>query len=143
MTRPFATVEEAIEDIRAGRMVVVCDDEDRENEGDLTIAAEKVTPAIINFMARYGRGQICLSMTGARLDELDIPLAVNSNTTTFGTAFCVPIDLKGAGTGISAADRAATVLAAISPQTTPGDLARPGGGRSPRRLSRLLNMFMN
>ena len=123
---PFASIEEAVAAIRDGKMIIVCDDEDRENEGDLTIAAEKVTPAIINFMARYGRGQICLSMTGARLDELDIPLAVNSNTTTFGTAFCVPIDLKGAGTGISAADRAATVLAAISPQTTPGDLARPG-----------------
>jgi len=123
---PFASIEEAVAAIRDGKMIIVCDDEDRENEGDLTIAAEKVTPAIINFMARYGRGQICLSMTGARLDELDIPLAVNSNTTTFGTAFCVPIDLKGAGTGISAADRAATVLAAISPQTMPGDLARPG-----------------
>ena len=123
---PFASIEEAVAAIRDGKMIIVCDDEDRENEGDLTIAAEKVTPAIINFMARYGRGQICLSMTGARLDELDIPLAVNSNTTTFGTAFCVPIDLKGAGTGISAADRAATVLAAISPKTTPGDLARPG-----------------
>src|SRR5207244_1081580 len=123
---PFASIEGAVAAIRDGKMIIVCDDEDRENEGDLTIAAEKVTPAIINFMARYGRGQICLSMTGARLDELDIPLAVNSNTTTFGTAFCVPIDLKGAGTGISAADRAATVLAAISPQTTPGDLARPG-----------------
>src|SRR5213082_3679465 len=113
---PFSRIEDAIEAIRAGRMVIVVDDADRENEGDLTIAAEKVTPATINFMARYGRGQICLSLTGARLDELDIPLAVNSNTTTFGTAFCVPIDLKGAGTGISAADRAATVLAAISPQ---------------------------
>jgi 3,4-dihydroxy 2-butanone 4-phosphate synthase/GTP cyclohydrolase II len=85
-----------------------------------------VTPAAINFMAKYGRGQICLSMTGARLDELDLPLAVNANTTTFGTAFCVPIDLKGAGTGISAADRAATVLAAIKPETKPSDLARPG-----------------
>src|SRR5882672_8877724 len=107
-------------------MIIVCDDEDRENEGDLTIAAEKVTPAAINFMAKFGRVQICLSMTGARLDELDIPLAVTSNTTTFGTAFCVPIDLKAAGTGISAADRAATVLAAIKPETAPSDLARPG-----------------
>ena len=123
---PFASIEEAVAAIRDGKMIIVCDDEDRENEGDLTIAAEKVTPAVINFMAKYGRGQICLSMTGARLDELDIPLAVNSNTTTFGTAFCVPIDLKAAGTGISAADRAATVLAAINPKTTPGDLARPG-----------------
>src|SRR5919198_1920788 len=123
---PFASIEEAVTAIRDGKMIIVCDDEDRENEGDLTIAAEKVTPAAINFMARFGRGQICLSMTGARLDELDIPLAVTSNTTTFGTAFCVPIDLKGAGTGISAADRAATVLAAINPKTKPGDLARPG-----------------
>jgi 3,4-dihydroxy 2-butanone 4-phosphate synthase/GTP cyclohydrolase II len=123
---PFASIEDAVAAIRKGEMIIVCDDEDRENEGDLTIAAEKVTPAAINFMARHGRGQICLSMTGARLDELDIPLAVNANTTTFGTAFCVPIDLKAAGTGISAADRAATVLAAIKPETRPSDLARPG-----------------
>jgi 3,4-dihydroxy 2-butanone 4-phosphate synthase/GTP cyclohydrolase II len=123
---PFASIDEAIAAFRDGQMIIVCDDEDRENEGDLTIAAEKVTPAVINFMAKYGRGQICLSMTGARLDELEIPLAVSANTTTFGTAFCVPIDLKGAGTGISAADRAATVLAAIDPATKPADLARPG-----------------
>ncbi len=123
---PFASIEEAVDAIRRGEMIIVCDDEDRENEGDLTVAAEKVTAATINFMAKHGRGQICLSMTGARLDELDIPLAVSSNTTTFGTAFCVPIDLKAAGTGISAADRAATVLAAIDPQTKPPDLARPG-----------------
>jgi 3,4-dihydroxy 2-butanone 4-phosphate synthase/GTP cyclohydrolase II len=122
----FASIEDAVAAIRDGEMIIVCDDEDRENEGDLTIAAEKVTPAVINFMAKFGRGQICLSMTGARLDELDIPLAVTSNTTTFGTAFCVPIDLKAAGTGISAADRAATVLAAIKPETAPSDLARPG-----------------
>jgi 3,4-dihydroxy 2-butanone 4-phosphate synthase/GTP cyclohydrolase II len=122
----FAPIEDAVAAIRDGKMIIVCDDEDRENEGDLTIAAEKVTPAVINFMAKFGRGQICLSMTGARLDELDIPLAVTSNTTTFGTAFCVPIDLKAAGTGISAADRAATVLAAIKPETAPSDLARPG-----------------
>jgi 3,4-dihydroxy 2-butanone 4-phosphate synthase/GTP cyclohydrolase II len=123
---PFASIDEAVAAFRDGKMIIVCDDEDRENEGDLTIAAEKVTPAVINFMAKYGRGQICLSMTGARLDELEIPLAVSSNTTTFGTAFCVPIDLKGAGTGISAADRAATVIAAINPATKPADLARPG-----------------
>jgi 3,4-dihydroxy 2-butanone 4-phosphate synthase/GTP cyclohydrolase II len=123
---PFAPIEDAVAAIRDGEMIIVCDDEDRENEGDLTIAAEKVTPAAINFMAKHGRGQICLSLTGARLDELDIPLAVTSNTTTFGTAFCVPIDLKAAGTGISAADRAATVLAAIKPETAPSDLARPG-----------------
>jgi 3,4-dihydroxy 2-butanone 4-phosphate synthase/GTP cyclohydrolase II len=123
---PFASIEDAVAAIRCGQMIIVCDDEDRENEGDLTIAAEKITPAAINFMAKYGRGQICLSMTGARLDELEIPLAVNSNTTTFGTAFCVPIDWKRGGTGISAVDRAATVLAAIDPATKPSDLARPG-----------------
>src|ERR1043166_4336791 len=99
---PFESIEEAVAAIRAGQMIIVCDDEDRENEGDLTIAAEKVTAAAINFMAKHGRGQICLSMTGARLDELDIPLAVTSNTTNFGTAFCVPIDLKKAGPGLSA-----------------------------------------
>src|SRR5438046_619445 len=115
---PFAAIEDAIDAIRAGEMIIVCDDEDRENEGDLTIAAEKVTPEKINFMARHGRGQICLSMTGARLDELDIPLAVNANTTQFGTAFCVPIDAKHhVTTGISAADRATTVLTAIHPAT--------------------------
>ena len=124
---PFASIEEAVEDIRAGRMVIVVDDADRENEGDLTIAAEKVTPDTINFMARYGRGQICLSLTGERLDELEIPLAVNANTTPFGTAFCVPIDAKhNVTTGISAADRAATVLAAVDPATRPADLVRPG-----------------
>src|ERR1041385_1462398 len=119
-TSPFASIEEAVAAIRDGRMIIVCDDEDRENEGDLTIAAEKVTPAAINFMARYGRGQICLSMTGERLDALDIPLAVTANTTPFGTAFCVPIDAKhNVTTGISAADRAATVIAAIDPATRP------------------------
>jgi 3,4-dihydroxy 2-butanone 4-phosphate synthase/GTP cyclohydrolase II len=124
---PFASIDEAIADIRAGRMIIVVDDEDRENEGDLTIAAEKVTPAAINFMAKHGRGQICLSMTGQRLDELEIPLAVNANTTPFGTAFCVPIDAKNdVSTGISAADRAATVMAAIDPETKPADLVRPG-----------------
>jgi len=124
---PFARIEDAVEEIRAGRMVIVVDDADRENEGDLTIAAEKVTPATINFMARYGRGQICLSLTGDRLDELEIPLAVNANTTPFGTAFCVPIDGKhNVTTGISAADRAATVLAAVDPATRPADLVRPG-----------------
>ena len=124
---PFASIEDAIDAIRKGRMIVVVDDEDRENEGDLTMAASTVTPDAINFMARYGRGQICLSMTGHRLDELDIPLAVSANTTPFGTAFCVPIDAKrSVTTGISAADRAATVLAAIDPATKPADLARPG-----------------
>jgi 3,4-dihydroxy 2-butanone 4-phosphate synthase/GTP cyclohydrolase II len=124
---PFASIEEAVEAIREGRMIIVVDDEDRENEGDLTIAAEKVTPDAINFMAKYGRGQICLSMTGERLDQLDIPLAVNANTTPFSTAFCVPIDAKqNVSTGISASDRAATILTAIDPATKPSDLARPG-----------------
>jgi 3,4-dihydroxy 2-butanone 4-phosphate synthase/GTP cyclohydrolase II len=124
---PFARIDEAIASIRAGNMVIVVDDEDRENEGDLTIAAEKITPAAINFMARHGRGLICLSMTPERLDELDVPLMVSQNTTRFGTAFCVTIEAKGrTTTGISAADRAATVQAAIDPATRPGDLARPG-----------------
>src|SRR4029453_10747828 len=98
---PFASIDAAVEAIRDGRMIIVVDDEDGENGGDLTIAAEEVTPEVINFMAKHGRGQICLSMSGARLDELEIPLAVSSNTTTFGTAFCVPIHLKGSGTGSS------------------------------------------
>jgi len=126
---PFSSIPEAIEDIRAGRMVVVVDDEDRENEGDLTLAAEKVTPEAINFMARYGRGLICLPMTGERLDQLRIPLMVRDeqNDAKFGTAFCVPIEAKqGTTTGISAPDRARTVLAAIDPATRPADLARPG-----------------
>jgi 3,4-dihydroxy 2-butanone 4-phosphate synthase/GTP cyclohydrolase II len=124
---PFASIEEAVEAFRDGRMIIVVDDEDRENEGDLTVVAEKVTPEIINFMAKHGRGQICLSMTGARLDELELPLAVNDNTTQFGTAFCVPIDAKyDVTTGISAADRAATILTAVDPKTKPSDLVRPG-----------------
>jgi 3,4-dihydroxy 2-butanone 4-phosphate synthase/GTP cyclohydrolase II len=124
---PFAPIEDAIEAIRAGRMVIVVDDEDRENEGDLTMAAEKVTPEAMNFMARHGRGLICLSMTPERLDELEIPLMVSQNTSRFETAFCIPIDAKGrTTTGISAADRAATVLAAVDPATKPTDLARPG-----------------
>jgi len=125
----FSTIPEAIEDIRAGKMVVVVDDEDRENEGDLTVAAEKVTPDVINFMVRHGRGLVCLPMTGERLDELRIPLMVTDgeNSARFGTAFCVPIEAKaGTTTGISAADRARTVLAAIDPRTRPADLARPG-----------------
>jgi 3,4-dihydroxy 2-butanone 4-phosphate synthase/GTP cyclohydrolase II len=126
---PFSTIPEAIEDIRAGRLVVVVDDEDRENEGDLTVAAARVTPDVINFMARFGRGLICLPMTGERLDELRIPLMVRDeqNDAKFGTAFCVPIEAKqGTTTGISAADRARTVLAAIDPATRAEDLARPG-----------------
>ena len=124
---PFAPIEDAIAAIKAGRMVIVCDDEARENEGDLTIAAEKITPEAINFMARYGRGLICLSMTPERLDELDIPLMVQQNSSTFETAFCVSIEAKATtSTGISAGDRAATVRAAIDPKTRPSDLARPG-----------------
>src|ERR1700676_2412 len=124
---PFARIEDAVDAIRAGRIVIVVDDEDRENEGDLTIAAEKITPEAINFMARYGRGLICLSLTPERLDELDIPLMVAQNSSRFDTAFCVSIEAKGrTSTGISASDRAATVLAAIDPATRPSDLARPG-----------------
>jgi 3,4-dihydroxy 2-butanone 4-phosphate synthase/GTP cyclohydrolase II len=126
-TGPFSRIEEAVDAIRAGRMVIVVDDEDRENEGDLTIAAEKVTPEAINFMAKYGRGLICVSLTPERLDELDIPLVVTQNTARFDTAFCVQVEAKGrTTTGISAADRAATVQALIDPATRPGDLARPG-----------------
>src|SRR5438034_5628131 len=124
---PFAPIDQAVEAIRAGQMVIVLDDEDRENEGDLTIAADKVTPEAVNFMARYGRGLICLSMTPERLDDLDIPLMVQQNSSTFETAFCVSIEAKGTtSTGISAGDRAATVAAAINPKTRPIDLARPG-----------------
>src|SRR5688572_18122986 len=124
---PFATIEEAIEAVRAGQMIIVVDDEDRENEGDLTIAAEKVTPEAINFMASRGRGLICISMTEQRLDDLEIPLMVDKNTTQFNTAFCVSIEAKhDVSTGISASDRAATVRAAIDPATRPSDLARPG-----------------
>jgi 3,4-dihydroxy 2-butanone 4-phosphate synthase / GTP cyclohydrolase II len=124
---PFARIEDAIEAIRAGKMIIIVDDADRENEGDLTIAAEKITPEAINFMARYGRGLICLSMTPERLDELEIPLMVSQNSSRFDTGFCVTIEAKHrTSTGISASDRAATVLAAIDPETQPADLARPG-----------------
>src|SRR3954462_3011175 len=124
---PFAPIEDAIQAIRDGRMIIVVDDEDRENEGDLTIAAAKITPEAINFMAKYGRGLICLPMTEERLQELDLPQMVVKNTARFDTAFCAPIEAKGVtSTGISAGDRAATVLAAIDPRTRPSDLARPG-----------------
>lgn len=124
---PFASVPHAIEEIRAGHMLVVVDDEDRENEGDLTIAAEKVTPEIINFMATHGRGLICLSLSPERCDYLRLPLMSAQNTSNFGTAFCETIDaLEGVTTGISAADRTRTILAAIHPDCRPGDLARPG-----------------
>jgi 3,4-dihydroxy 2-butanone 4-phosphate synthase/GTP cyclohydrolase II len=124
---PFAPVEEAIAAIRDGKMIIVVDDEDRENEGDLTIAAEKITPDAINFMAKYGRGLICVPMTPDRLAELDVPQMVANNTTPFDTAFTVSVEAKGVTTtGISANDRAATVLALIDPRTRPSDLARPG-----------------
>src|SRR5436190_12018816 len=126
---PFSTISEALEEIQKGRMIVVVDDEDRENEGDLTIAAEKITPEAINFMARFGRGLICLSMTGERLDALRIPPLVRDeeNSSKFGTAFCVPIEARhGTTTGISAADRARTIQVAIGPTTKASDLARPG-----------------
>ena len=123
----FAPIERAVDAIRDGQMIVVVDDEDRENEGDLTVAAEKVTPAIINFMATHGRGLICMPMTEERLVELDIPAMVPQNTARFATAFHVSVEAKHAtSTGISAADRAATALAVIDPATKPSDLARPG-----------------
>jgi 3,4-dihydroxy 2-butanone 4-phosphate synthase/GTP cyclohydrolase II len=123
----FVSIPEAIAEIRAGRMVVVVDDEDRENEGDLTIAAECVTPEVITFMATYGRGLICLSLTPARCDHLRLPLMSEQNTSNFGTAFTESIDAReGTTTGISSADRARTILAAVDPATRPNDLARPG-----------------
>jgi 3,4-dihydroxy 2-butanone 4-phosphate synthase / GTP cyclohydrolase II len=124
---PLIPIEQALKEIRLGRMLIICDDEDRENEGDLFIPAEKTTPDAINFMATYGRGLICLSMTGERLDHLQIPMMVQDNTSAFQTAFCVSIEAKHkTTTGISAPDRAATVLTAIDPATRPSDLARPG-----------------
>jgi 3,4-dihydroxy 2-butanone 4-phosphate synthase/GTP cyclohydrolase II len=124
---PFASIEEAIEHFRRGEIVIICDDEDRENEGDFAIAAEKVTPAAINFMAKHGRGLICLALTEERCRALDLPLMVEDNTSPFGTAFTISIEARGkVTTGISAADRAATVLTAIHPATRPEDLLRPG-----------------
>jgi 3,4-dihydroxy 2-butanone 4-phosphate synthase/GTP cyclohydrolase II len=124
---PFATIPGAIADIAAGRMLIVVDDEDRENEGDFVMAAEKVTPEAVNFMATHGRGLICLPLTGERLDALRIPPMTNTNTSAQGTAFHVSIGARGRiTTGISAADRAVTVLAAIDPATGPDDIAMPG-----------------
>jgi 3,4-dihydroxy 2-butanone 4-phosphate synthase/GTP cyclohydrolase II len=121
------TIEEALEDIRQGKMVILVDDEDRENEGDLTMAAEKATPEAVNFMAKYGRGLICLSLTEERLYELRLPMMVSDNTSRFQTAFTVSVDArKGVTTGISAADRAKTILTAIDESTTPEDLVSPG-----------------
>ena len=123
----LATIPEAIEDIKAGRFVIVVDDEDRENEGDLIMAAEWVTPEAINFMAVHGRGLICLPVTGERLDELQIPMMVSNNTSNFGTAFTVSVEAKhGTSTGISAADRAQTVKVMIDPRTKPQDIVMPG-----------------
>jgi 3,4-dihydroxy 2-butanone 4-phosphate synthase / GTP cyclohydrolase II len=124
---PLAAIEEAIEDFAAGRLVIIVDDEDRENEGDFAVAADKVSPEAINFMARYGRGLICLPMAGPRLDELRIPMMVHENTSALGTAFTVSIEArKGITTGISAADRATTIKTVLDPRTRPEDLARPG-----------------
>ncbi len=123
----FASVEEAAADIASGKMIIIVDDEDRENEGDLVCAAEKVTPEIINFMAKYGRGLICLSLTEERCDELNLPMQVQDNNSKFGTAFTVSIEAReGVTTGISAADRARTILTAVNPNTKPSDLVRPG-----------------
>ncbi len=125
---PFTDIESAIEEIRAGRMIVVVDDEDRENEGDLTMAADRITPQAVNFMATHGRGLICLAMTPERLDDLCLPPMTGRNTARFGTAFTQSIDALGRGvtTGISAYDRAATIQCAIDPATRPSDLGRPG-----------------
>ncbi len=124
----FAELENALDDLRAGRMIVIADDEDRENEGDVMMAAEKITPEAVNFMATHARGLICLAMTGQRLDELELGLMVPDNTSAFGTAFTVSIDAIGRGvtTGISSYDRAQTILTTIDPLTHPEDLARPG-----------------
>ncbi len=124
---PHLTIEQAISEIKQGKMVILVDDEDRENEGDLTMAAEAVTPEAINFMAKYGRGLICLSMTGQRADQLKLPLMVDHNTSQFETGFTVSIEAKeGVTTGISAADRATTIQAAMADDAEPGDLVRPG-----------------
>ena len=124
---PFATIEEAIEDIRQGKMVIVCDDEHRENEGDLTMAAQFVTPEAVNFMAKEGRGLICLALTPERCEELGLDLMAAKNESAFETAFTVSIEARtGVSTGISAADRARTIQVAIDPQTSPRELVQPG-----------------
>lgn len=127
MASPFDSIESAIKDIKRGRFVILVDDEDRENEGDLVMAAEKVTPQAINFMAKHARGLICLALTPERVEELQLPPQAHENTATFGTAFTVSIDARrDVTTGISAADRATTIRVAIDPKTKPSDLARPG-----------------
>jgi len=124
---PHLTIEQAIEDIKNNKMVILVDDEDRENEGDLTMAAEAATPEAINFMASYGKGLICLSLDSSIADRLDLPPMVENNTSQYGTGFTVSIEAKkGVTTGISAADRATTILTAVADGTTPGDIARPG-----------------
>src|SRR5918994_2785091 len=124
---PFATIEEALEDVRRGRMIVVCDGEDRENEGDLVMAAQFATPEAVNFMAKHGRGLICLALTGDRCEELGLDLMAAKNESGFGTNFTVSIEAReGVSTGISAHDRARTVQVAIDPRTKPHDLVQPG-----------------
>src|SRR6187401_1461227 len=122
------SIESAIDDIKAGRIVIVVDDEDRENEGDFIVAASHATPEVINFMSKHGRGLICISLLEERCDALGLELMVNNNTALHETAFTVSVDLlgHGCGTGISAQDRAKTIQALIDPQTTPADLGRPG-----------------
>ncbi len=125
----MATVDEAIEELRKGNFIIIVDDEDRENEGDLVIAAEKITPEAVNFMTKYGRGLVCIAMTGERLDELEIPILPGDNTSPFGSPFAMPVDAHpnfGVTTGISAYDRAITVKVLIDPNTKPSDLTRPG-----------------
>ena len=127
MPPPFNSIEDAIKDIKRGKFVILVDDEDRENEGDLVLAAEKITPAAVNFMATHARGLICLALNPDRVEQLQLPPQAAENTATFGTAFTVSIDArKGITTGISAADRATTIHVAIDPKSTPADLARPG-----------------
>jgi 3,4-dihydroxy 2-butanone 4-phosphate synthase/GTP cyclohydrolase II len=124
---PILEIEQAIEEIKAGRMVILVDDEDRENEGDLCMAAEKVTPEAINFMAKYGRGLVCLAMSNAMIDKLDLPMMVDNNTSAFQTGFTVSIEARcGVTTGISAADRARTIHTAVTDNAKPSDLVRPG-----------------
>ena len=123
----FNTIDEAIDDITKGKMIILVDDEDRENEGDLCMAAEKATPEAINFMAKHGRGLICLSLTPERVEELRLQMMTDDNTSPFGTAFTVSIEAKrGVTTGISASDRATTILTAINPNTKPEDISKPG-----------------
>ena len=125
--REFVSIEEGVDEIRAGRILVVIDDEDRENEGDLIMAADRVTPEAVNFMARHGRGLICMPMLGDRLDQLQISMMVSDNTAPLGTAFTVSVDARrGVTTGTSAYDRAVTIRTLVDPATRPENLTRPG-----------------